>query len=377
MLLPRIRRKRYILTEGTLLCKIVDMQVWREFLHRALMLPVGFGTLCAAHSAAAVGHLVQGTQWLHLLFSDPAESNQKETVRREEAVCAAPARETAGLRISAATFPDPVFREAVRLYSRDGKTLTREELASVTMLDVSYKGIADLTGLAHFTALEQLYCQGNHLAVLDVSKNACLRELDCSDNALVSLTLGETSLLRYLYCFGNLLTSLDVSGCRELRYLYCERNRLSSLDVRQNPDLTELSCFSNRMTSLDVSGCAALTELFCFDNALENLRLDRCLRLQKLDCSSNRLTGLDVSALLHPPVLLCGENEHTIAPDENGRFDLSRLPQPPVFSRTAGWKGGSVSGSVLTVAPGADVISYSCRVGADEDSWYPFSLRVQ
>lgn len=49
----------------------------------------------------------------------------------------------------------------------------------VSELNCSGLGIADLTGIEHFTQLVALNCENNELTALDVSKNTHLSEIYC------------------------------------------------------------------------------------------------------------------------------------------------------------------------------------------------------
>ena len=154
------------------------------------------------------------------------------------------------IEINETNFPDEKFRAYVGQESIDANKdgfLNPQEIADVKLIDVSYSGISDLTGIGIFTALTDLDCSGNNLTSLDVS---------------------NCKALTYLNCGGNSLTSLDVSNCKALTYLYCSDNSLTSLDVSNCTALTELSCSGNSLTSLDVSNNTALTDLYCYGNAI-------------------------------------------------------------------------------------------------------------
>ena len=155
---------------------------------------------------------------------------------------AEPAEPNAGdVAINAANFPDAVFRIYVSFkFDTNGNgMLSPAELAAVTSMDCSEKSIENLKGVEHFTALMNLFCDGNHLTSLDVSKNT----------ALVCLA-----------CYSNQLTSLDVSKNTALMNLSCDGNQLTSLDVSKNTALISLSCYENQLTSLDVSMIPALKD---------------------------------------------------------------------------------------------------------------------
>ncbi|MBQ2498262.1 MAG: hypothetical protein II509_06420, partial [Prevotella sp.] len=102
---------------------------------------------------------------------------------------------------------DANFRAYLREKIAGGRNyLTYAEAQQVTKIFIWHENIANLKGIEHFTALENLYCQGNPLKSLDVSKNTKLKEL---------------------YSFYNELTELDVSKNINLTNLTCYRNQIS------------------------------------------------------------------------------------------------------------------------------------------------------
>lgn len=157
---------------------------------------------------------------------------------------AAMAEGTGDVQINENNFPDAKFRDYVQSELASGRNfLTKDEIASVTTIDVCVQDISDLTGIEHFMALEELDCSYNNLTSLDVSKNTELTHLRCE--------LNEE------------MTRLDVSGCAALKELYCFRNPLTTLDVSDCAALETLNCSNNQLASLDVSGCTALERLYC------------------------------------------------------------------------------------------------------------------
>ena len=77
-----------------------------------------------------------------------------------------------------------------------------------------------------------------------IVSNAGMTSLNCSDNELTELTFPAANVsynnFTELYCSGNLLAALDVSKCTKL---------------------TTLHCHLNKLTALNLSGCTALTDL--------------------------------------------------------------------------------------------------------------------
>ena len=63
------------------------------------------------------------------------------------------------------------------------------EALQVSFLNLNFKGINSLTGLAYFTNLKTLDCSGNPITVLDVSTLTLLENLHCEYANINSLNL--------------------------------------------------------------------------------------------------------------------------------------------------------------------------------------------
>ena len=243
------------------------------------------------------------------------------------------------LAINADNFPDQNFRVFLQSesYGKD-YVLTPEEISVIKSLYLINNGITSLKGIEYFTALTELFCYGNQLTSLDlskntaleflqcptnlltsldVSKNTALEYLDCSNNQLTSLDVSKNTALTELFCYGNQLTSLDVSKNTALTRLVCLENQLTSLDVSKNTALEYLDCSINQLTSLDVSKNTALTSLYCGLNELTSLDLSKNTALEFLYCSYNQLTSLDVSQNTELGIIYCEVNQIKGAQAEN------------------------------------------------------------
>lgn len=228
-----------------------------------------------------------------------------------------------GLAVSAANFPDSIFRAYVsENFDTDGNGyLSDSEIQAVTTIDVSYSGtvntekISSLKGVEHFVDLLFLDCAGNALTELDVSQNTKLGGLICGimdndgnvfGNQLSSLSLSNNTQLEYLYCTHNQISSLDVSGNTALAVLYCYNNGMTQLNISGCTSLATLSCGNNQLTSLDVSSNTALANLYCYNNNLRTLTVKNHPSLAFLQCSANPLLGtLDVSGCTKLSNLYC------------------------------------------------------------------------
>ena len=163
----------------------------------------------------------------------------------------------ADVEINEANFPDENFRNSLleQGYDEDG-VLTDEEIEKINTIDVSYRGIADMTGIEFFTALEELKCSGNQLTTLDVRGNTALFFLDCCHNQL---------------------TTLNVCKNTALSYLDCSYNQLTSLYVSNNPNLESIDCYNNNLTMLDVSSCTALYSFHLYCNQISGEAMDNLI----------------------------------------------------------------------------------------------------
>lgn len=137
-------------------------------------------------------------------------------------------------------------------------------LEEIESLNLSSKGLKNLSGIEVYSNLKSLNCSGNlGLTKIDVRKLTKLETLDCERCALTELKVNGLSNLRWFYCAGNKLTELDVSGLTKLGLLYCYRNQLTSLNLAGVTSLVTLSCHTNKLTELDISMLPALNELRC------------------------------------------------------------------------------------------------------------------
>ncbi|MCL2328652.1 MAG: hypothetical protein FWC39_09105 [Bacteroidetes bacterium] len=106
-----------------------------------------------------------------------------------------------GIAIDETNFPDDNFR-AWALAQSWGKDacISDSEIVGITSINVSGKGIKDLTGIGYFTALTELYCYNNELTLLDVSNLTNLETLNCSNNQLIRLDVSDLNNLAKLNC---------------------------------------------------------------------------------------------------------------------------------------------------------------------------------
>ena len=137
-------------------------------------------------------------------------------------------------------------------------------LEKIESLNLSAKGLKNLSGIEVYSNLKYLICTGNKsLTKIDVRKLTKLETLHCESCALTELKVNGLSNLRRLTCDQNQLTSLDLTGLSSLFQLNCVKNQLTSLNLAGLTSLSLLNCYENKLTELDISMLPALNELRC------------------------------------------------------------------------------------------------------------------
>jgi hypothetical protein len=129
-----------------------------------------------------------------------------------------------------AAFTDRNFLAAVResLGKEAIEPIYANEVAAVTELDVSGRGVASLNGLEYFISLRYLSCEDNLIEDLDLARLPELRGLRCQYNRLTSLDFTGNKFLEELNCANNQITAINVLGCDNLFTLVCRNNALAS-----------------------------------------------------------------------------------------------------------------------------------------------------
>ncbi len=189
--------------------------------------------------------------------------------------------------------PDDNFESALIALGYDEGALDdvmlKDVAESVATLDVSEKGIVDLTGIEAFTNLTELIGEKNNLTTVDISKNTKLKRVTFKENKLTTLDLSKNLELEWLELWFNEISSIDVSKNTALKFLDVDTNNLTAIDVRANVNLTELYLFNNKLTGIDLS---RNTKLMKFeignradlpnDNALTTLNVKGLVELSTL-----------------------------------------------------------------------------------------------
>lgn len=233
--------------------------------------------------------------------------------------------------INSNTFPDDSFRSVVsdRYDTDKDGSLSPTEIVDVRYINVSSmyvpSPIYSLEGISYFTNLESLWCDGNSINSLDISKNLLLKGLSCCNCSLTTLDVSNNMSLIELNCYNNQLQSLDVSSNSSLRVLNCSLNPIGTIDLSKNYELESINCERNNLTVLDVSNNPALYALYCIQNSLSQIDVSNNPALIDLRCESNQITAIDVSNNPLLQVLSCQHNTQLSSIDVGNNPNLREL----------------------------------------------------
>lgn len=211
--------------------------------------------------------------------------------------------------INSTNFPDAIFRNYLLSLYPDGY-LTQYDIANLTSLNVSNKGISNMKGIEYFTALKELRCWANSFTSLNLNSNTELTYLDCAPNSsLTTLNVSNCSKLQTVYCYSTALTGLTITGkpnltrldchnCTSLKYIYCYNDNLTTLNVTGCTALERLDCYYNYNLA-EITGlgdCTAITYLDCEDCAITDLSaVNSMTNLEKLYCRNNKISTLTLN----------------------------------------------------------------------------------
>ncbi|WP_299605439.1 hypothetical protein [uncultured Aquimarina sp.] len=196
--------------------------------------------------------------------------------------------------------PDANFEAALEALGYDDITGDGQVptflIESLTILNISNKGITDLTGIEDFLALEELKANGNDLTAINLTNNTALKVLwiRSGNNNFSSIDVSNNIALedfRIQYSG----TSLDISNNTALIEFMCTDCSLTSLNTSTNTNLTSLDLENSDITTLDLSTNINLTGLEIDGTSLVELDLSKNIGLRFLYAENiATLTGLNI-----------------------------------------------------------------------------------
>lgn len=234
--------------------------------------------------------------------------------------------------------------------------------------------------------LVSLDCQGNQLSSLSVG-SAQMEDYNVADNQLTAIGLRSagniTSLvcannkltalgyvgsmlgLTSLFCQGNELTSVPVTRCVELRQLLAYDNKLKTVNTLPLVNLTDLWLGNNQLETLDLSDNTVIVGLMAENNRLSTIKWNSNMRntaaLAYADLSDNALFLDQLPSMAYKKVTVDGAIGHQ---DDYPLFDTDlnvNVATPSIRSlRRNGWDNSHSVSVVITEAGGQTLV-------ADED----------
>ncbi len=298
-----------------------------------------------------------GTPILCVLVDDLAYSttnwtNIESTTRFSETNC------------NYTTIPDAAFEAVLESQgyddiSGDGRVPT-SLIETLTVLNISSKGVTDLTGIEDFTALEELKANQNDLTSINLTNNTALKVLwirqgnnnfssiDVSKNLALedfriqysgtSLDISNNTALTQFMCTDCSLTTLDTSANTNLTSLDLEGSDITTLDLSTNINLTGLEIDNTNLIELDLSNNTALKYLLAENiTTLTSLNIKNgantniitfetagspvpCILVDDVTYSTSNWTDIDVASSFNQ--LYC---DYTTIPDANFEAELESL----------------------------------------------------
>ena len=229
-------------------------------------------------------------------------------------------------------FKDANFRNVIKAYSTDGKTLSEADIAKITELGctvaerTALAKVKKFDGIEYLTALKKLDISENGTAVtaLDLSQNDALTDLYALNaTKLASVKLPASMIL--VHITNAAISEFDTSAMTELKDLRLDGTKLTSLDVSKNTKLEFLSITNVSINSIDLTANTALTSLLASNCGLETIDVSKNTELIALAVSKNHLTSLDLTGLDNLNQLYVDGNVRNIGTVVDGEFDLSTV----------------------------------------------------
>ena len=167
------------------------------------------------------------------------------------------------------------FNGYIKIDANNDGEIQVSEAQAVYHLDVSNSNIGDLTGIASFTSIGELYCNNNHLTTLDLSNNLGENPdipgqsqfsgiIDARNNQLTWVSFPSLYYFNIdeLYLSSNMLTTIQLPTS-EIDYFECDNNpNLTSILAKT----TAFAFFDYGLDyTLTMANCANLS-LFCVYN---------------------------------------------------------------------------------------------------------------
>lgn len=251
------------------------------------------------------GQVMTSDEWLARLSFDGEQAasgivqNEATQPRIEEEEAIIPTISNAK---AAVDWADPALAEAMKEQTGIKKrAITFEDVAGIETLNLSRKGISDISALVYIPHLKTLWLSGNAVGDISVLKNLTeLETLWLDGNALSDISaLSNLEKLETLWLSNNNISDISALGnLKNLKFLLLDHN-----EIRDIISLSRVTSLRNlALNSNDIYDASALSPL---------------TRLESLDLSDNQISDISpLTALV---------NLKTLKLDDNAISDIHAL----------------------------------------------------
>ena len=262
-------------------------------------------------------------------------------------------------------FTDPVLREAVAAFDKDGDAqLSEAEIAEITEINLSSSDVESLAGIEKLVDLKELdLASCSKLKEVDLSaglEKLEILQVGLSSN-LATLKLGSKPALKGLFAQNTAISELDLSGAPVVEELSISSTKITSF-AYSGTSLNYFSAGSEVLESLDLKGCDNLVTLSINTvPKMDALDTSAFPKLESLTFTGSKIKTFDTSANPNLASLTLNNNESLTT------LDVSKSMQLNYLSCYSCWDlakvimtEGQVIGSTFGVS--SDIIEYVERV---------------
>ena len=237
--------------------------------------------------------------------------------------------------INATDFPDANFRSYISGTTIDQNSdgyLSSDEIEATTKMDVSNRGISDLTGIGYFTKLKELNCAKNKIrgdkmtALVNSLPSEGGTLVVCAPNSSIDNDISPAQVQVAKNKGWEVLSWTSVNG----KDNYASYAGAPGVEINNNifPDANFRKFLLEQGYSDDnfitVYELSTVKSINVSGKGIYNLKgIERFTSLQELRCHDNKLTALDLSSNTKLSVLTCYQNNINV---ENMTSLLTSLP---------------------------------------------------
>lgn len=184
-----------------------------------------------------------------------------------------------------------------RLYCSDNQLKTLNLMSCTELVSLDCQGNALETLSIGSAQMEDLNVADNKLSthgLRSATNAATVTSLVCANNKMTTVTyLSSMTGLKTLFCQGNEIPSLSISKCTQLQRLLAFDNKLKTLNTAPLINLKEIWVGGNQLETLDLSAVETLEGVTAQDNQLSAVTWNRAATSKKalkyVDLSGNLL----------------------------------------------------------------------------------------